>query len=135
MNKDKPHKKLDVWKASVDLVVEVYKLAGELPDGEKYNLVSQMKRAAVSIPANIAEGAARNTKKEFVNYLHIAKGSLSELDTYREIVLRLGYLSGPRHMELERLLERTDSMLSGLIRFERSSHVSRLASHEATKGS
>jgi four helix bundle protein len=131
MSKDKPHKKLDVWQVSIDLVVEVYKLAGELPDGEKYNLVSQMRRAAVSIPANIAEGAARNTKKEFVNYLHIAKGSLSELDTYLEIVRRLGYLPDARLLAVERLLERTDSMLSGLIRFERSSHVSRLTSHGA----
>ena len=67
MRSQKPHKKLDVWKMSIELVVEVYRLTEALPDTEKYNLVSQMRRAAVSIPANIAEGAARNTKKEFVN--------------------------------------------------------------------
>ena len=67
MRSQKPRKKLDVWKMSIELVVEVYRLTEALPDTEKYNLVSQMRRAAVSIPANIAEGAARNTKKEFVN--------------------------------------------------------------------
>ena len=133
MNENKPHKKLDVWKASVDTVVEVYRLADELPDNEKFNLISQMRRAAVSFPANIAEGAARNTKKEFVNYLHIAKGSLSELDTYLEIIRRLGYLPENRLIDIEKLLERTDSMLSGLIRFERSSHGSRFTSHERAK--
>lgn len=133
MSKDKPHKKLDVWKAAIEIVVEVYNLTKIFPSDEKYNLVSQMRRAAVSIPANIAEGAARNTKKEFVNYLHIAKGSLSELDTYLEISKRLEYLSESQLLALGQLMERTDSMLSGLVRFERSSHVSRLTSHEVRK--
>jgi len=118
---------------SIELVVEVYRLTETLPNTEKYDLTSQMRRAAVSIPANIAEGAARNTKKEFVNYLHIAKGSLSELDTHVEISRRLGYLSDPQLVQLDELLERTDSMLSGLVRFERASHASRITSHEEQK--
>jgi len=67
---EKPHKKLDVWKLSMDLVVEIYKLTHLLPPEEKYNLSSQIKQAVISIPANMAEGAARNTKKEFANFLH-----------------------------------------------------------------
>ena len=129
----KPHKKLDVWKASIELVVAVYTMTESLPNEEKYGLISQMKRAAVSIPANIAEGAARNTKKEFVNYLHIAKGSLSELDTYLEIIRRLDFVPGSQLGELVTLMERTDSMLSGLIRYERTSHASRLTAHEGTR--
>jgi len=77
---EKPHKKLEAWKQSMDLVVEIYKATEQLPKQEIYGLTNQVRRAAVSIPCNIAEGAARQTKKEFTNFLHIAQGSLSELD-------------------------------------------------------
>ncbi len=89
---EKPHTKLDVWKLSMELVVEVYKIASLLPSEEKFNLTSQVKQAVISIPANIAEGAARNTKKEFANFLHIAQGSLSELDAHLEAAKLLGFL-------------------------------------------
>ncbi len=89
---EKPHKKLDVWKKSLDLVKEIYTLTHTFPKYEIYGLTNQMRRAAVSVPANIAEGAARNTKKEFIQFLHMAEGSLSELDTHFEICLKLGYL-------------------------------------------
>ncbi len=69
---DKPHRKLDAWKLAIQLVTEVYKITKSLPVEETYNLANQMKRCAVSIPSNIAEGAARNTKKEFINFFHIA---------------------------------------------------------------
>lgn len=82
---DKPHKRLDVWRLPIELVTEVYKIAKSLPQEETYNFTSQIKRAAISIPSNIAEGAARNTKREFINFLHITQGSLSELDTHLEI--------------------------------------------------
>jgi four helix bundle protein len=65
---DKPHKRLDVWRLSIELVTEVYKIAKLLPHEEMYNLTSQIKRAVISIPSNIAEGAARNTKREFTNF-------------------------------------------------------------------
>ncbi len=126
----KPHKKLDAWKTAVDLVTEVYRITRLLPDDERYNLTSQMKRAAVSIPGNIAEGAARNTKKEFVNYLYIAKGSLSELDTYLEIGKRLAYYEDAKLEATYSIMERIDKMLSGLIRFEKTSHASRFTSNE-----
>ena len=86
---EKPHKRLAVWRKSVDLVVETYKVTKTFPTEERYGLTDQVRRAAVSIPANIAEGAGRRTKKEFINFLHISQGSLSELDTHLEIALRL----------------------------------------------
>lgn len=74
------------------LVEELYRLTTAFPKHEMYGLVSQMRRAAVSIPSNISEGAARHTKKELINFLHIAQGSVSELDTQLDISKRLGYL-------------------------------------------
>jgi four helix bundle protein len=113
---EKPHKKLDVWKSALDLVAEIYKVTRLLPGDEKYNLSSQMKQAAVSVPANIAEGAARNTKKEFANFLHIAQGSLSELDTHIEVAKRLDYFKEDMLTDTDLLMNRIDKMLTGLIR-------------------
>ncbi|HEY3166232.1 MAG TPA: four helix bundle protein [Candidatus Binatia bacterium] len=89
---EKPHKKLDAWKLSMDLVIDIYQITEKFPKGERYSLIDQIRRAAISIPSNIAEGAARQTKKEFANYLHMAQGSLSELDTQLDLAKRLGYL-------------------------------------------
>ena len=75
---EKPHKKLEVWKQSMDLVTEIYKTTKEFPTQEIYGITNQVRRAAVSVPSNIAEGAARQTKKEFRNFLHVAQGSLSD---------------------------------------------------------
>ena len=113
---EKPHKKLDVWNLSVDLVVQVYKSTDAFPREERYNLTDQIRRAAISIPSNIAEGAARQTGKVFANYLHIAQGSLSELDTLCEVAKRLGYVSPSQWTALDTPMERIDKMLSGLIR-------------------
>jgi four helix bundle protein len=85
---EKPHKKLEAWKQSMDLVTEIYKTTKEFPTQEIYGITNQVRRAAVSAPSNIAEGAARQTKKEFRNFLHVAQGSLSELDTRIEIASR-----------------------------------------------
>ena len=85
------HKELDVWKIGIDMVKDVYQLTALFPDSEKYGLSSQMRRCAVSIPSNIAEGAARHTPKEFNNFLYIARGSLSELDTQFIIAEHLEY--------------------------------------------
>lgn len=113
---DKPHRKLDVWKLAIQLVTEVYKITMSLPIEETYNLANQMKRCAVSNPSNIAEGAARNTKKEFINFLHIARGSMSELDTHIEIAKQLGYLYKKDINTINILMERVDRMLAGLIK-------------------
>lgn len=83
---------LELWKLSMDFVLDVYKATREFPDSEKFGIVSQMRRAAVSIPSNIAEGSGRRNAKEFIQFLYIAKGSLAELETHLEISHRLQYL-------------------------------------------
>lgn len=88
----KTHKDLDVWKLGMDLVTNVYLMTKEFPKIEMYGLTSQMRRSAVSIPSNIAEGAARQSNKENLQFLYIALGSLSELETQAIIASRLAYL-------------------------------------------
>jgi four helix bundle protein len=117
---EKPHKRLEAWKQSMDLVIEIYRTTEGFPSQEIYGLTNQIRRAAVSIPSNIAEGAARQTKKEFSNYLHMAQGSLSELDTQIELARRLGYLDAKSWSALDTRMEQIDKMISGLIR-----HLSR----------
>ncbi|MGJ8732490.1 four helix bundle protein [Cellulophaga fucicola] len=89
MNK---YENLIVWKKAMDVVEEVYKLVKVLPDDEKFGLSSQIKRCSVSIPSNIAEGAGRNSKKEFKNFLSYANGSTTELETQLLLVIRLGFV-------------------------------------------
>ncbi|RTY85578.1 four helix bundle protein [Flavobacterium sp. RSP49] len=86
------HKDLDVWKKGMDLVVKVYQITQSFPDTEKYGLTSQMRRAAISIPSNIAEGAARKGDKELMQFLYISIGSLSELETQYLIAIRLEFV-------------------------------------------
>ena len=118
MEKDliKPHKRLEVWKKAIDLTVDVYKHSEKFPKTEIYGLTSQIRRAAVSIPSNVAEGAARQTRKEFINYLHIAQGSLSELDTQLLIANRLKYIPGTTYKEVESEIETISKMITGLIK-------------------
>ena len=89
----KTHKDLIVWNKSMDLVVATYRLSSKFPEEEKYGLTSQMRRAAISVPSNIAEGAARNSTKEYIRFLYIALGSLSELETQFLISNRLNYIN------------------------------------------
>jgi len=85
------YERLEVWQKGMDLAAEVYGLTRGLPADERFSMVDQMRRCAVSIPSNIAEGTARASKKEFVQYLYIALGSASELDTQIQIAQRVGY--------------------------------------------
>ena len=112
----KPHKRLDVWNKEIDLTVDTYRLSDRFPKVEIYGLTSQMRRAAVSLPSNIAEGAARHTRKEFINYLHMAQGSLSELDTQLVIANRLEYMSFETLKEIENAIETISKMITGLIK-------------------
>jgi len=105
------HKKLDVWIKSMDLVEYIYKISNTFPDSEKFGLISQMRRSAVSIPSNIAEGAARKGDKELNQFLHIALGSLSELDTQYMIAVRLNYIV--KNEELELLINDVKKLLLG----------------------
>ena len=110
----RPHYNLEAWKESMALVKVVYEFTRQLPSSETYGLVSQMRRAAVSIPSNIAEGAARAGAKECAQFLNIAKGSLSELETQILIARDLGYIR-----EIEDILDQTNKVsriLAGLHR-------------------
>ena len=112
----KPHKKLEAWKQGIALTVRTYRLTGRLPDEEKFGLISQMRRAAVSIVSNIAEGAASNTKKVFIRFLHTAQGSLAELDTQITICEKLGYLADTDFRTLYEEVERESKLITGLIK-------------------
>jgi len=92
MRSVRTHRDLKVWRNSIALVEKIYRLTDELPNEEKFCLGSQLRRAAVSLPSNIAEGAARNSTKEFVQFLYIARGSLSELETQVTLCQRLSYV-------------------------------------------
>jgi len=85
------HKKLEAWKQAMLLVEQVYKTTTGFPAQETYGLSSQMRRAAVSVPSNLSEGAARNGSREYINFLGISLGSLAELETQVIIASRLGY--------------------------------------------
>ena len=112
----KPHKNLEVWKLSVDFVKDIYTLTTNFPDEEKFGIISQLRRAVVSIPTNIAEGAARSTKKELRNFLYIASGSLSEIDTLLTISKELGFIKESQLGALNEKLVKIDIMLDGLIK-------------------
>ena len=108
------HHELRVWQEAVTLVTEVYRFTAVFPKEEVFALTSQMRRAAISIPSNIAEGAARNTDKEFLQFLSIARGSLSELETQVIISRNLGYtkdVSG-----LSSIMDNVFGLLGGLIK-------------------
>ena len=106
------HKDLEVWKKSMDLVEDVYKLMKQLTENEKYGLISQIKRSSISIPSNIAEGAGRASTKEFIRFLDIATGSLSELETQLLLLERLGFCSTEENLTEE--IQTIGKMLYGL---------------------
>lgn len=111
----KDHKDLDVWKQSMVLVEDIYLLTKNFPADEKYGLSSQMKRAAVSIPSNIAEGAGRKGDKEFIQFLYIAMGSLSEIETQVILANRLKFIDSIEVYVVQ--IEKIKKMLFGLIRY------------------
>ncbi|HLA10209.1 MAG TPA: four helix bundle protein [Pyrinomonadaceae bacterium] len=117
----RPHQKLEAWGQSIDFVVAIYNATDSFPKEEKFGLTSQIRRAAISVPTNIAEGAARSSKKEFAYFISNAQGSASELETELIIAHRLGYLSEQLFCELIRTLERLGRLISGLARFVRNS--------------
>lgn len=90
-------------------------MTGSFPQHETFALTSQIRRSAVSIPSNIAEGAARQTTRELINFLHISQGSLSELDTQLDISCDLKYMKELERQALDKIMVRIDKMLSGLI--------------------
>jgi|SRR5580765_1187780 len=112
----RPHENLDVWKKAVDFVVDIYKVTEAFPRDERFGLTSQLRRAAVSVPANIAEGAARTSPKVFAHFLSNAQGSASEVETELLIANRLDYLSGFQYESLHNSLDDLGKMMNGLTR-------------------
>ena len=110
----KPHKKLIAWRKSMDLVERVYELSKRFPREETYGLTSQMRRAAVSVPSNIAEGAAGRSAVQFRNYLSVAIGSLNELATQLEIAVRIGYLNATAFSDTESAVDECLAVTYGL---------------------
>src|SRR3989304_8577589 len=115
----KPHRNLDVWKRSIKFVVHVYKVTEKFPSSEQYGITSQMRRAAVSIPANIAEGAARRSTRDGLQFFYVSRGSISELDTHIEICKELGLIKEKEYQDLCVALEEIRKMLNGLISYRR----------------
>jgi len=109
------HKQLIVWQKAMDLVVAVYEMTEKLPSSEKYGLVSQMRRAAVSIPSNIAEGRRRGTRKDYTQFILIAYGSGAELETQLEIVQRLPFGNGADISKTSGLLDEVMRMLNKML--------------------
>ena len=109
-------KKLTVWQKADELVVQVYTASVRFPSTEQYGLTSQFRRAAVSIAANIAEGSARRTLKEFQQFLFIARGSLAEVEYYIHLSQRLGYLEDSQTQQLEETRREVGGILQGLIK-------------------
>jgi four helix bundle protein len=112
----KTHRDLDVWHAAIELAREVYARTKDYPKEEIFGLTSQMRRCAVSIASNIAEGAARNSKREFLQFLYVALGSASELDTQIEISKATRIASEAILDKLQRETTRVKMMLHGLMR-------------------
>lgn len=108
------HQRLNVWNDAMELVEWIYRLTATFPAEERFGLCSQMRRAAVAIPSNIAEGAARSSRREYVRYLEIARSSLVEIETQVAIVRRLGM--APEDANLDDSLDRVFARLSALMR-------------------
>lgn len=117
------YKKLDAWQHSMQLVKEVYSVTKSFPKEEQYALASQTKRAAVSVPCNIAEGIGRNYKKDTIQFLHIARGSLYELETLLNIAIMVEFVSEKTFNELSLLIDKCMQLINGLIRYYEKSNL------------
>ncbi|MFV0151826.1 four helix bundle protein [Empedobacter falsenii] len=116
----KTHKDLEVWQKAIAFVTDVYNQTGNFPKEEIYGLVSQLRRSAVSVPSNIAEGAARQSNKEYIQFLYVALGSLMELDTQLSIAKNLNFLSDESLNDLQSKTDEIGKMLNGLIKYGKS---------------
>ena len=108
------YRDLIAWQRAMDLAEALHIVTRKFPAEERYGITSQIRRAAVSIPSNIAEGAARTSKKEFLHFLSVARGSLSEIDTQLTIAKRLGLISDDT--QIQESLDRVFGLIGGLIR-------------------
>ena len=111
------YRKLNAFIAANSLVIDIYKVTRKYPKDELFGLISQMRRAVVSIAANIVEGYSRRTNKEKINFYYISRGSLCEVEYYIDLSLELGYIGKSEHINLLKLKGDTGKLLNGLIRF------------------
>ncbi len=117
------YQKLIIWQRSIELAVEIYKLTESFPKTEIYGLTSQTRRSAISIPANIAEGWSRQYTKEYIQFLHVARGSGTELETHLVIAYRLNFLSATDFKKVQDMTTEILKMLSATITSLKSNHV------------
>jgi four helix bundle protein len=110
----KSYRELDVWQKAMDLVMAIYKLTSRMPDDERYGLISQTRRSAVSVPSNIAEGYGRETRPDYRRHVSIANGSLKELETQLILAGRLGYFEREDAADAWRLTQEVGMMLNRL---------------------
>ena len=113
--KTSDYKELQVWQKAMDLVVEIYKISKLLPKEEVYGISDQLRRSAVSIPSNIAEGQSRNSAKEFIQFLSIARGSLAELETQLLICIKVNMLSEDNIADAQNIITEIGKMIKGLM--------------------
>ena len=114
LSSDKPHRNLIAWQKAIELVIEIYDVTKNFPKEEMFGLTSQIRRAAISVPSNIAEGAADRTTQQFSNFLSNSIGSLNEIDTQLTLSLRLGYLTEKEYHHLYELLDECLALTYGL---------------------
>jgi four helix bundle protein len=109
------YQELDIWKKAIDLVEQVYRLTGEFPAEEKFGLVSQIRRAAVSVPANIAEGYGRKHRGDYLHHLSMSRGSLFEVETHLAIAVRLRFVTVEQTQFAHELVQDISKMLYRLM--------------------
>jgi len=113
-DKDMNYEELDVYKKSHNFVLEIYKITKTFPNDEKYRLVDQLTRAAYSIPSNIAEGNSRNTTKEYINFLYMARGSANEIKYFLLLSKDLNYINEETYSKLKNKIVIIITLLNGL---------------------
>jgi four helix bundle protein len=111
------YKKLEVWTYSMDTVKEVYILTNRYPPEERYGLISQTRRAAISVPCNIAEGLGRKHKKDIIQFMHISKGSAYELETLLSVALMVNIINLDSYNRLNQILESNIKLITGFINY------------------
>lgn len=111
------HKELKAWQIAIDLVKQIYAISNIFPDSEKFGLTSQIRRAAVSVATNIAEGAARKSDKELIQFLYISLGSLSEVDTLLIIAVEIKYVGEIDIERISSILTENRKLIIGLIKY------------------
>ena len=116
ISKIRSHRDLIAWQKAMNLVTRAYGLTKNFPHEEIYGLTRQTRRAAASVPANIAEGQGRRLKREFHQFLATARGSLMELDTHLELAFRVGYINREEHLAIQKDLNEVGRILNGLMR-------------------